>query len=113
MLTQTERNWAMACHLSALSGYIIPLGWIIGPLVIWLMKREEYEFVNHQGKEALNFQISVLIYGIVSAILCLLLIGFLLLFALAVFHLIMVIVASVKASSGIRYRYPLTIRFFK
>jgi uncharacterized protein len=113
MLSSTERNWAMACHLSALCGYVIPLGWILGPLVVWLIKREEFEFVDDQGKEALNFQISVLIYGIVSAILCLLLIGFLLLFALAIFHLVMVIVASVKASSGIRYRYPLTIRFLK
>jgi uncharacterized protein len=77
------------------------------------MKREEYPFVNEQGKEALNFQISVLIYGIISAFLCLIIIGFLLLLALGIFQIVMIIIASVKASNGEDYRYPLTIRFIR
>lgn len=107
------RTYGMLCHLAALIGYVIPLGTIIGPLVVWLLKKESSEFVNDQGKEALNFQISCMIYIIVSAILCLILIGVVLLIAIGIFHLIMVIVASVKANDGVRYRYPLTIRFIK
>lgn len=101
----------MACHLAALFGYVVPLGWILGPLVVWLVKRNEFPFVDDQGKESLNFQITIIIYGIVSFLLCFLLIGFLLLFLLAIFHIVMVVVAAVKASSGQSYRYPLTIRF--
>ncbi len=106
-----ERNWGMFCHLSALSGFIIPFGNIIGPLIIWLIKRDEYPFVNDQGKESLNFQISILIYLAVSAVLAILVIGFLLMAAVGLFCLIMVILASVKANEGVTYRYPLCIRF--
>jgi hypothetical protein len=57
-----ERNWAMTCHLASFAGYVLPLGNIIGPLVAWLMKRDEFPLVDDQGKEALNFQISMTIY---------------------------------------------------
>lgn len=101
----------MACHLAAFAGWVIPLGWILGPLIVWLIKRNEFPFVDEQGKEAVNFQLSVIIYGIVAGILCLLLIGFVLLIALAIFQIVLVIVATVKVSNGEHYRYPLTIRF--
>jgi hypothetical protein len=110
-LSSEERNWGMFCHLSALAGFIIPFGNIIGPLIIWLVKRDQFPFVNDQGKESLNFQISILIYIAVSAVLALLLIGFLLMAAVGVFCLIMVIMASIKANEGVAYRYPLCIRF--
>ena len=110
-ISSEERNWGMFCHLSALAGFIIPFGNIIGPLIIWLVKRDQFPFVNDQGKESLNFQISILIYIAVSAVLALLLIGFLLMAAVGVFCLIMVILASVKANEGVAYRYPLCIRF--
>lgn len=110
-LSSEERNWGMFCHLSALAGFIIPFGNIIGPLIIWLVKRDEFPFVNDQGKESLNFQISILIYVAVSAVLALLLIGFLLMAAVGLFCLIMVIMASIKANEGVTYRYPLCIRF--
>lgn len=110
-LSSEERNWGMFCHLSALAGFIIPFGNIIGPLIIWLVKRDQFPFVNDQGKESLNFQISILIYVAVSAVLALLLIGFVLMAAVGVFCLIMVILASVKANEGVAYRYPLCIRF--
>lgn len=112
-LSKEERTFGMLCHLAALAGYVIPLGTILGPLVVWLLKRESSPFVDDQGKEALNFQISFLIYIIISVILCLLLIGFLLLIALGIVGLILVIMAAIKAYEGESYRYPLTIRFIK
>lgn len=108
-----ERTFGMLCHLLAFSGFIIPFGTILGPLVIWLIKKDQSPFVNDQGKESLNFQISIVIYGIVAAILCLIFIGFLLLIAIGIVWLVFVIMASVKANEGKMYRYPLTIRFIK
>ncbi len=107
-------TWGMLCHLGALAGFIgIPLGNIIGPLVFWSLKRHEYPFVDEQGKQALNFQISLVIYGLISALLCLIVIGFVLLAALFVFGLVMTIIASVRASKGESFRYPLAIPFFR
>lgn len=107
---QQERTWGMVAHLAALAGFIIPFGNIIGPLVIWLMKKDESEFVDDQGKESLNFQISVSIYCLVSALLIIILIGVFLLIAIGILMLVLVIVAAVKANSGEKFRYPLTIR---
>lgn len=107
---QQERTWGMVAHLAALAGFIIPFGNIIGPLVIWLMKKDESEFVDDQGKESLNFQISVSIYCLVSALLIIILIGIILLIAIGILMLVLVIVAAVKANSGEKFRYPLTIR---
>mgnify|MGYP000138549666 CR=1 FL=1 len=112
-LTKDDKMFGMLCHLTALVGCIIPLGNILGPLVIWLIKKDQSAFVNDQGKESLNFQISVAIYGIVSAILIIVVIGILTSIAIGIFWLIMVIMASVKANDGVAYRYPLTIRFLK
>ena len=106
-----ERMWGMFCHLSAFAMYFIPLGSIIGPLIIWSIKKDEYPFVNEQGKEALNFQISMFIYFIIAAILIILIIGIALLIALGIFQLIMVVIASIKANNGETFRYPLSIRF--
>ncbi len=108
-----ENLWAMFCHLSALAGFLIPLGNVVGPLVIWMVKKDEYPLVADQGKEALNFQISMTIYYIVALILIIVIIGILLLIGLAVFSLIMTIIAMVKANEGTAYRYPLCIRFIK
>jgi uncharacterized protein len=108
-----QNMWAMLCHLSALAGFVIPLGNIIGPLVIWLIKKDEYALVNDQGKEALNFQISMTIYYIVAAILIIILIGIVLLVGLAIFSLIVTIIAMIKANDGVAYRYPMCIRFIK
>ena len=113
MLTQDERTFGMLSHLLALSGLFIPFGNIIGPLIIWLIKKDQYHFVNDQGKESLNFQISVLIYAIVSGILIFALVGLVLLAAVGIFALVMPIVASVRANEGVYYRYPLTIRLIK
>lgn len=112
-VSMQERTWAMFSHLGAFAGYFFPFGNILAPLIIWLVKKEELPFVEDQGKESLNFQISISIYFLVSALLTLKLIGFLLLFSLVIFSIVMVIVAAVKANSGERYRYPLTMRFIK
>ena len=106
-----ERMWAMFCHLSGLAGFVFPFGNIIAPLVIWMIKKEEYPLVNDQGKEALNFQISITIYVIASVILIFLVIGIPLLIILGLFSLIVIIIASIKANEGEKYRYPFTIRF--
>jgi hypothetical protein len=103
----------MLCHLSVLAGFIIPLASIIAPLVIWLIKKDEMPFVEDQGKESLNFQITILIGFIIAIILAFVFIGFLLMPALAIFDLVMVIVAAMKANEGVRYRYPYSIRFLK
>jgi uncharacterized Tic20 family protein len=105
-----ERMWAMFCHLGGLIGTFLPPLNIILPMVIWLVKREGYPLVDDQGKEALNFQISITIYAIISAILILLLIGIVLLVVLGIFSFIIQIVAMIKANEGVRYRYPLAIR---
>jgi uncharacterized Tic20 family protein len=110
--TPQERTWAMACHLAALAGITgIPFAHIFGPLVVWLIKKDDFPLVNDQGKEALNFQLSMTIYGLVALVLCFVLIGIPILIALLAFDFIMVIIACVKAAEGVPYRYPLTIRF--
>ncbi len=105
------RTWCVACHLSALAGIVIPVGGhILGPLVVWLAKRAESPEIDAHGKEALNFQISMLIYNLVAGVLCLVLIGFVLLGVLYLLNIIFVIIAALKAGEGEMYRYPLTIR---
>lgn len=112
-ISKDERTWGMLCHLIAFSGVVIPFGSIIGPLVIWLIKKDEMPFVDDQGKESLNFQITMLIAIIISAILTVVVIGFLLLAVLGIFWLVIVIMAAVKANDGVAYRYPYAIRFLK
>jgi len=108
-----EKTMAMLCHLLALAGLVIPFGNILGPLIVWLMKKDTSELVNDQGKESLNFQISFTIYGFVAAILSLIVIGIPIAIALVVFWAVMVIMASIKANEGQRYRYPLNLRLIK
>lgn len=108
-----ERQWAMICHLSALSGYIIPFGNLIVPAVIWSMKKTEFPMVDEHGKEVVNFQISFTIWMIIAGILIFLLIGIPLLIALAVGQLVLIIIGAIKADSGELYHYPLTVRFIK
>lgn len=107
MLTGEEKSLALLSHLLSLV-----IG-VIAPLVIWLIKKDESVFVAEHAKESLNFQISLLIYSFVVTILCFAVIGFVLIPFLAVFALVVIIIATVKASKGESYRYPLTIRLVK
>ncbi len=113
MPNKDERLWGMLCHLLSFSGYLVPFGSVLGPLIVWMIKKDEMPFVNDQGKESLNFQLTMLIAVIVSAILCFVLIGFLMLGVVLIFQIVVVIIASIKANDGIKYRYPYTIRFIK
>ena len=114
MEEKQERTWAMVCHLSAFAAFVIPwLGSIIGPLVIWLIKKDESSLVDEHGKKSLNFQISMLIYTGVSFLLCFVLIGFPIIIGLGIFDLVMVIINSIKANKGEEVKYPLAIEFIK
>lgn len=106
-----EKNWAMFCHLAALSGFLIPLGNILGPLIVWLIKKDASPLVDAEGKKSLNFQISILIYMVISAILIFVLIGFVLMIAVGIFALVMIILAAIKTSNGEDFQYPLSIKF--
>ena len=106
------RTWCVLCHASALLGLFFHfLGHLLGPLIVWLMKRRDSPEIDAYGKESLNFQISMLIYDAVAAILCIVLIGIPILIGLWVLNTVLVIIASVKAGEGKFYRYPFTIRF--
>ena len=108
------RTWCVLCHAAALLGLFFHfLGHILGPLIVWLVKRGDSPEVDAHGKESLNFQISMLIYDAIAAILCVVLIGIPILIALWVLNTVLVIIASIQASEGKFYRYPITIRLIK
>ncbi len=109
-ISKEERNWAMFAHLSALLVYPTLIGGIVGPLVIWLMRKDDMSFAADQAKETLNFQITVYLVGLVCGILFLILVGFVLMGLLIVAHVVLTIVAAVKASEGVAYRYPFNLR---
>ncbi|MBN2183132.1 MAG: DUF4870 domain-containing protein [Sedimentisphaerales bacterium] len=114
-IQRDARMWAMICHLAGLAGFVIPviISGIIAPLVIWQIKKEDDPFIDENGKEAVNFQISIGIYELVSIPLCFACIGFFTLPAVAIFNIVFLIIASIKANNGESYRYPLCIRFIK
>ncbi len=115
-VTQPDENiiqQAVVIHLSAFSGYVFPFGSIIVPLILWLCWKDKDPYLDETGREALNFQLTMMIYYLISIFLMIILIGILLIFAAALFHLVFVIIASVHTSRGIHYKYPLTIRFIK
>jgi uncharacterized protein len=128
-ISADERQWAMLAHLSALLGYLMTSGWagcsggFIGPFIVWIIKKDTMPFVDQQGKEALNFSLTIclalgalfgfgIMYGIVTFglgfLLALLAMGVVLLYAL-----VFTIIASVKAYEGVAYRYPISLRLIK
>jgi len=112
--TENERTWGMLAHLSALAGLVMPLvGIVLGPLLVWLTRRDESEFVAAHAKEALNFNISVLLGALACMLLMLVFVGFLLGTALFVAWLVMMLIAAIKASEGQSYRYPFSLRLVK
>jgi uncharacterized Tic20 family protein len=108
-----ENMWAMFCHLSGLVGFVIPFGNVIAPLIIWTLKKDEYPHVDDQGKEALNFQISITVYILLSVLLIFVVIGIPLLIIIGLFWLIMTVIGAINANDGNKYRYPFTIKFIK
>lgn len=112
-LSESERNWAMFCHLSAFSGFFFPFGGIIGPLICWLSKKDESLWVDRNGKAALNFNLSILLYTVLAAPLCIIIVGIPIILFLMTLKVICIIIASVKASKGEDFRYPITIPFIQ
>ena len=123
-IPQEERQWAMFAHLSALLGGLVTSaiggwGWFLGPLIIWLLKKDTMPFVADQAKESLNFNITV-----TAIFLALMILGFItlgigfvialpLMFVVGIAALVLIIMAAIKANDGVRYRYPFTIRLIK
>jgi hypothetical protein len=92
---------------------VIPFGNVLGPLVIWLIKKDEFEYVKSQGREALNFQISMAIYCLIGALTICIGIGVIVLIAIGIVDLVFIIIAAIAANEGKDYKYPITIRFLK
>lgn len=113
-IPREARKWAMICHIIALVGLLgNGIGFLIAPLVVWLLKKEDHPFIDRQGKEAVNFQITMFILLLVSLLLALVLIGFVFMVIVAIVMTILPIIAAIKSNEGEDFKYPLTIRFIK
>ena len=116
-MTKDEKTWAMLCHLSALLGFVlIPSANVWAPLIVWMLKKDQYPFVDEQGRESLNFHISLWIYTFIAGAIALTIIGlplaFLIWGAVYIAGFLFTILAAIAASEGGSYRYPFTFRFF-
>ena len=107
------RTTAVVAHLSTFAGLIVPFGSVIGPLAVWLTRRDRDPFIDQAGREALNFGITIAIYGSVLVVAALMLVGIPLLMAGVVAWVVLASLAAVKASQGQTYRYPLTMRLIR
>ena len=112
-ISADERQWGMIAHLSALAGLIVPFGHLLGPLIVWLVKKHTMPFVDDQGKEALNFQITLSIALFVCFLLIFVAIGIVLMPLVGLAGLILAVIAGIKANEGVAYRYPFTLRLIK
>jgi uncharacterized Tic20 family protein len=109
-----DRTLDSICHFLSFAGLTgIPFANIIGPLILWVLKRDEFPSVNEHGKESINFQISMTIYTIIAGLSILVVVGIVLLPAVIIANFVLVVIAGIKAANGEFYRYPLTIRFIK
>lgn len=104
-VTQDEKTLGIVMHVLCLVGFPI-----LGPLIVWLVKKDQSSYLDRQGRELLNFQLSFLVYGFLSFLLCFILIGIPLLFAVGIATIVLTIIGIVNASEGKVYRFPLTIR---
>lgn len=112
-LSQEAKLWAMVTHLAAFAAFFIPFGNIIGPLVAWQLKKDFDPFVARNGKEAVNFQITIGIAAFVGIMLIFVGIGVFVLPVLGVYWIAMSLIGGVKAYDGVAYRYPMTVRLIK
>ena len=111
--TKEVRQWAMLCHFAAFLGLVFPFGSVLGPLILWQVKKDMDPLIDDQGKEALNFQLTVAIAWLVCFVLGFVVFGFLLMVVLVIAALVLTIIGGVKANKGIAYRYPCTWRLIK
>ncbi|MEE9231488.1 MAG: DUF4870 domain-containing protein [Acidobacteriota bacterium] len=108
------RKWAVICHVASLAGLLgNGLGFVLGPLIAWLIKKDDHPYIDQQGKESLNFQLTMLLALMASGVLCLVVIGFFLLPVVILLMIIFPIVGAVRASRGENFRYPLTLRMIR
>ena len=112
-IDETVRTTAAAAHLSTFTGLVVPFGSVIGPLAIWLTRRDRDPFIDQAGREALNFGITIAVYGTVLLVAALMLVGIPLLMVGVVAWVVLASLAAVKASQGQPYRYPLTLRLVR
>jgi uncharacterized Tic20 family protein len=105
-LNQDARNMAMLCHVLGVFGFL-------GPLIIWLSEREKHRFVDEHGREVMNYQISLLIYGAVAYLSLILLVGFLLAPALMITHIVLIVMGAIRAQRGELWHYPIALTFLK
>jgi hypothetical protein len=110
---QDERLYGMLVHLGGFIGFVIPLGNIIAPLVIWLTQKDKSSFVDYHGKEALNFQITLMVAYLIAGILVFVVVGIVLLGIIFVLSVIFMVLAAVAANKGEFYKYPFAISFIK
>ena len=123
MITQNDKNYSSITHLSVFAGWFFPFGNIIAPLVLWLAKKNESTYIDTHGKSAVNFQLSLIFYGFLLAILLIPIAIFTLglgiiaiilgIIPAVILYIIFIISASIKASKGEYYHYPFTIEFIK
>jgi uncharacterized Tic20 family protein len=107
------RQWAMIVHIIALTGLITGVGFLLGPLIVWLLKKEDHPFVDGQGKESVNFQITMFIALCVCGLLSLIIIGIFLAIIVGLLMVIFPIIGAVKANDGVAYKYPFSLRLIK
>ena len=107
------RQWAMLCHFAAFLGLVFPFGSLLGPLILWQFKKDMDPLVDDQGKEALNFQITLLIVYVVGTILTVILIGALINLVAWLTCIVLSIMAALKVNEGVAYRYPFALRLIK
>lgn len=108
------RQWAAIIHVSGIAGLLVSgFGLVLAPLVLWLIKRNDHEFIDDQGKEAVNFQLTMLLGILIGLVLTFILVGLVILLIVGIMAIVYPIIAAIKASEGIPYRYPYTLRLIK
>lgn len=107
------RQWGMFCHFAAFLGLVFPFGNLLGPLIVWQLKKDADPFVDDQGKEALNFQITVAVAMLISFLLVFVVVGIILVWLVGIAALVLTIIAGIKANEGKAYRYPFCWRLVK
>lgn len=105
--------YLMAMHLSQLAGFIIPLGGLILPLVMWLTNKEHNRDIDDHGKVIVNWVLSAIIYSLVCFVLTFILVGIFAFIVLGICALVFAVVGAIKAHDGVLWEYPVTIKFLK
>jgi uncharacterized Tic20 family protein len=109
-----NRKWGMALHLSALIGLLLPLGLVLGPLIVWMLKKNDGEYFDRQGKNAVNFQLTILIAAFVFAVLGTMIKPlFTLAFVAGIAGILFAVIAGFNVNSNGDYKYPFSFRFIK